>query len=478
MARPTAGSLVLAGLAAVLCAPSACTLLAQEQYPPALKHTPTDHPADHVLIIDVAGLHARDLDLWVRTHPGTTLAALSARGDTFTNAWLPSDDPVVGLLALATAGTPLSTNLPAESFFARDLSPAEGDCRGSGTVVELAMSSAAIGLTIARDPARGCAPVQPHQMLLLNTIFDLVRARGGQTVWAGDDDRRVDLLRGWENTGLSDAVAYPSGADAHAADERRVVSMKRWIDGKVSDTNTVTTTPTLMGLSLSEFAEAQQSHVAYRDGMGTLTPTAEGALLHVDQQMGNLVEALQRKGVYERTWILVTSTQLFGPADNRPRIHTTSARIKHALARVGIPAASLAVSSDCLVWLRDERQAEAAAAVLWRERAKLGIDSVSAGHDLAAPVYGASTRAPSLQLHLENGWLWDAPSSLASHSGSAEDTRHVAMLVSGAQLGHRSDPTLVPTTQAAALLLRALGLEKLDLEAQQHEHAPALPGVF
>jgi hypothetical protein len=52
------------------------------------------------------------------------------------------------------------------------------------------------------------------------------------------------------------------------------------------------------------------------------------------------------------------------------------------------------------------------------------------------------------------------------------------MLVSGAQFSRRSDPTPVPTTQAAALLLRALGLEKLELDAQHHEHAPALPGIF
>jgi hypothetical protein len=42
----------------------------------------------------------------------------------------------------------------------------------------------------------------------------------------------------------------------------------------------------------------------------------------------------------------------------------------------------------------------------------------------------------------------------------------------------RADPTPVPTSQIAALLLRALGMEKQDLTALHREHSPALPGVF
>jgi hypothetical protein len=58
-----------------------------------------------------------------------------------------------------------------------------------------------------------------------------------------------------------------------------------------------------------------------------------------------------------------------------------------------------------------------------------------------------------------------------------EDT-HVALLVSGAQLTGRYDPTWVPTTQLAPLLLRALGMEKFDLQSLHLEHSPALPGIF
>jgi hypothetical protein len=58
-----------------------------------------------------------------------------------------------------------------------------------------------------------------------------------------------------------------------------------------------------------------------------------------------------------------------------------------------------------------------------------------------------------------------------------EDT-HVALLVAGSQLTGRLDKTWVPTSQVAPLLLRALGIEKFDLQALHREHTPALPGIF
>jgi hypothetical protein len=52
------------------------------------------------------------------------------------------------------------------------------------------------------------------------------------------------------------------------------------------------------------------------------------------------------------------------------------------------------------------------------------------------------------------------------------------LLISGKQLTGRFDPTYVPTTQLGPLLLRALGMEKFDLDALHKEHSPALPGIF
>jgi len=88
------------------------------------------------------------------------------------------------------------------------------------------------------------------------------------------------------------------------------------------------------------------------------------------------------------------------------------------------------------------------------------------------------SRMPDILLEAQPGVVWSGPEAMEGYGGTSDDATHVPLLVSGVQLIARKDPTLVPTTQIAPLLLRALGLEKFDLEALHREHTPALPGVF
>jgi len=87
---------------------------------------------------------------------------------------------------------------------------------------------------------------------------------------------------------------------------------------------------------------------------------------------------------------------------------------------------------------------------------------------------------PDIILRPELGVLWGSSgdTALAAHGGMLDEDTHVALLVSGAQLTGRYDPTYIPTTQLGPLLLRALGMEKFDLQALHLEHSPALPGIF
>ncbi|HYT75410.1 MAG TPA: alkaline phosphatase family protein, partial [Vicinamibacterales bacterium] len=64
-----------------------------------------DSPVARVLLLSVDGLRAADLALYVKTHPTSPLAALSAQGRTYTNASAtkPSDS-FPGMLAMVTGG--------------------------------------------------------------------------------------------------------------------------------------------------------------------------------------------------------------------------------------------------------------------------------------------------------------------------------------------------------------------------------------
>jgi hypothetical protein len=90
------------------------------------------------------------------------------------------------------------------------------------------------------------------------------------------------------------------------------------------------------------------------------------------------------------------------------------------------------------------------------------------------------SRMPDLILQPQAGVIWmrkgdEVPKM---HGGFSDEQNHVALLVSGRQLTGRIDKTPVPTTQIAPLILRILGMEKMDLRALHQEHTPALPGIF
>src|ERR1700758_1441253 len=80
---------VLPAACVIACALSAAAQI-PEQYPKTLGHTPTDHPAQHILLLTVDGLHASDLASWVLRHPHSALANLSPQGITYTNARTPA----------------------------------------------------------------------------------------------------------------------------------------------------------------------------------------------------------------------------------------------------------------------------------------------------------------------------------------------------------------------------------------------------
>jgi hypothetical protein len=112
----------------------------------------------------------------------------------------------------------------------------------------------------------------------------------------------------------------------------------------------------------------------------------------------------------------------------------------------------------------------------------LGIADIYSGARLTLTLNSPmkDSRTPEIILQPELGVLWTTQddSAPAVHGGMLDEETHVALLVSGSQLTGRYDPTYVPTTQLGPLLLRALGMEKFDLQALHLEHSPALPGIF
>ena len=460
---------------------------AQEQYPKPLVHTPTDHPAARVLLLSVDGLHAVDLANWTTAHPHSALAELSARGVTYTNAHTPMADPATGLMAMTTGGTPISTGIVSSDGYDHALSPAGSACRTTGTALALDAGFRTDGsfdeTKAPLDPHNGCAPLQPHQLLRDNTIFEVVHEKIGPTAWAGESAATTDLLRGPSGKGLDAACGFAKATPAEG-DKARVAALLHWIDGKDCAGTSDTPVPALFGMSFASLAAAQATPgMGYVDAAGTPSDGVAKALAFVDASVGRMVLELKAKGVYDSTWIFVIAPYGQSPMDQRRRRLIPLARVREAVERVQPGLVAHITGGDAaMIWLIDPAKTAAVVKALGDRAASLGVQEIDSGARLALTLNSPRTdsRMPDIVLQPELGVIWGAPgdTQLAAHGGMLDEDTHVALLISGAQLTGRYDPTYVPTTQLGPLLLRALGMEKFDLRALHLEHSPALPGIF
>ena len=461
--------------------------VAQEQYPQPLLHTATNHPAARVLLLSVDGLHAADLANWVALYPQSALAALSARGVTYTNAHTPMADPAAGLLALTTGGTPISTGILSSDGYDRGLSPPGSRCKKRGTALDLNASFAHDGSFNAAKaplhPQHGCTPLAPHELLRVNTIFEIVREKIGPTAWAGESAATTDLLQGPSGKGLSEVCGASSTA-ARADDAARVRAILHWIDGSDCAGDSERTIPVLFGMSFTALAMAQETPgMGYLDAAGTPGTGVSKALQELDRSIDTIVRELKTKQLYDSTWIVVTAPFGLSPRDQRRQHPMPLSLVRAAVESAGSGLmANLTGGSTAMIWLRDSHNTSAVVRALSGRAAALGIEDIYAGPRLALTLRSPAndTRMPDILLQPVFGVRWTAADNTlyVPHGGMLDEETHVALLVSGAQLTGRSDPTDVPTTQLAPLLLRALGLEKFDLQALHQEHSPALPGIF
>jgi hypothetical protein len=449
-------------------------------------HTPSDHPAARVLILNVDGLHAIDLAKWVTEHPQSHLAGLTRQGVTYTNAHTPLGDPAVGLLSLITGGTPISTGIISSDGYDRALTPIGSNCETKGTVIRLSEMIPA-GTTVERTsgvlgPGRDCTAPQPHQLLRVNTMFEVVHQKIGRTAWAGDSAWATDVVRGPSGRGLDDSCGFEQG-NPRERDQVRVGDLLRWIDAKGCD-GAAAQVPALFGMTFASVGAAQSDqHMGYTDALDTPSAGLTESLAFVDSAVGRIVQALKQRHLYDSTWIAVTSAYGHSPMDRRAMRIISPAHLTATVNSVqpGL-AAHVCGGRTAMIWLKDSAKVQRVAKAISDHAAELGVQDIYFGDRLALTFNtpAKDPRMPDLILQAAPGVVWETTGSAESKArgGMLDEETHIALLISGSQLTGRSDPTYVPGTQLAPLLLRALGMEKFDLQALHLEHSPALPGIF
>jgi hypothetical protein len=496
------------------------------------------HQVRHVLLISVDGLHALDLSNYVAAHPGSTLAALSAQGVTYTNnATTTPSDSFPGLTSLVTGGSPVTAGFWYDDTYNRALSPPQltdglgnpgGACPGKvGTNVawdeaidlDLTRLDGGGGVNpkfLVRDPKHGCQTVMPHQYLRVNTIFEVVKAHGGTTAWT-DKHPSYEWTNGPSGKGVDDfygpeinSIPVPlpqfpgcasvpfadttpddgwtnSFADIRCYDSLHVQAVINQIDGFNHDRSRHVGVPTVFGTNFQAVSVGEKLAIdpvtgdkgGYADVSGTPNAGLAGELDFVDQSLGMIVSELKAQHLSDSTLIIISAKHGQSPIDVTKRRGIAGGQ---PAATIG-SAEAFDISDDgSLIWLTDPSLTPSVVAQLssTANQQALGIQEIFAGAALSNKFDDprVDPRTPDIVLKVNTGVIFTGGTKLSEHGGFNEDDVHTALLVSSPNLEPATIAAATSNQQVAPTIIAALGFDPQELQAVRKEQIHVLPFLF
>ncbi|MGC5246189.1 alkaline phosphatase family protein [Gordonia sp. DT219] len=508
----------------------------------------------HVLLLSVDGLHQADLVAYVGKHPDSALAALTKRGTEFTNAQTPIlSDSFPGTVGQVTGGNPQTTGIYYDDSFDRTLlAPGTTQCAGAKTgghmelTEELDKDTHRIdagqglanlpdsvgGMTAAPqnllDPAKlpvdpnTCKPVQPWNLLRVNTIFGVAHGAGLRTAWSdkhpaysilagpGDGTTIDDLFTPEIDSSVDGTEDGKTWASDNGLTQRydtyKVTALLNEIEGKDHSGKNSVGVPAIFGMNFQSVSTAQKLPTSggqrggYEPDGVTPGPVLASALDFVNTQVGKLLDKLKAAGAEQSTTVVLTSKHGQSPTKPGDFRRIDDGKIVddvNAAWAAGHPGAPKlvehSVNDDVMLWWLSDRSE--AAQQLVRERlgaasgtgydingnpvpyVKAGLAQVKVGADAAAyfgvPV--TDSRVPDVVGLVDPGVVYAGkPSKIAEHGGSQATDRDVPLIVAGPGFAAATSDQQVETTQIAPTVLTALGLDPNQLQAVRAEGTKAL----
>ena len=479
-----------------------------------------DRNIRHVLVLSIDGMHALDLALWVKNNPGSALAHLAAAGVNFTNASTtrPSDS-LPSTAGIFTGGTPAVTGIYYDDAYNRSwFAPANLTCSGTpGTTfslkgdIDVAPQPTVPDATNATvDPAKSprqlvngvCTPVLPHNMIRVNTVFEVIRnSRGGNALTAySDKTASYEFLNGPSGTGIADLYTPEIGATVlktvsatQTFDDFRVTSILNEINGFDHSGTTQQGVPVLFGMNFQAINAAKKDSLGggYADDNGTPNATLIGALQHTDASIGSMLNALAANNLTNTTAVILTAKHGEAALDPSERFIVLTSAIQAVLSANPLTASvvvpKITEKSTALLWLKDQSQTANVVSVLTLKanEQSLHVQQILAGESLKLlfPDPLSDPAPPDVILVPYNGTNYEPsltttlPAVQAEHGGFNENETHVPLLVVHASLAPRQFRTPVTTTQIAPTILTLLGLDPNALQAVELEGTRTLPGI-
>ncbi len=469
----------------------------------------------HVLVISIDGMHAKDLAKWVAANPGSTLANLTQTGVNYTNAFStqPSDS-IPATVGIFTGASASLGGMYYDDAWHRVWAPSvnsSGTCTPNtpnGTVVDLKQGidingnalDAGGGINpnnLPRDPFNNCVPIYPHDMLRVNTIFEVVKAAGMYTAYS-EKRPAYEFLNGTTG-GVVDlyapeinAVTLLNLAQIEGFDQLRVNSILNEINEFNHDGTVEAPKPALFGMNFQSINSAKKSSATsgYINNSGDFDPLMLNAMSYVDTSLGSIVSALGAQSMRDSTVIVITAKHGESPLGPTRTIVLFDANklannlIGTILTDAGIAWNKITAKSSALIWLKDQTQTAAAVTALNASTALApNLYRVLSFGDPLYPFPNpitADAAPPDIVVWMNDGVNFEptlSSTTHAEHGGFGANETHVPLLVSYSRWTPVTQTATVGTRQIAPTVLTLLGLDPNALRAVQIEGVPALPDV-
>jgi len=375
-----------------------------------------------------------------------------------------------------------------------------------------------------------CKPVYPGQYLKVNTIFEVAHKHHLLTAWS-DKHPAYQIMSGPSGEGVDDFFTPEINSSASAAaatdpnqpdwttdnlltqqyDGYKVQAVLNWINGHRHDGSGDSGTPALFGMNFQSVSTGEKLPTSKTEGDqsgnaagGYLADGAtpgtvlSNALNFVDQSLGSMVSALQSRGLFDHTAIIISAKHGQSPMNVAALNRIKDGQIIDALHAAwnpdqqggnsnATPLVALGTDDDgMLLWLNDRSTTateyarnfllgyhDSTASVDGKPVTSAGLTQIYAGAG-AAKLIGvepSDPRVPDVIGIGQYGVVYTGhKGKIAEHGGDHLEDRNVPILVAwpGAP-GGTAVTRPVETTQIAPTILKLLGLNPNELRAVRIE---------
>jgi hypothetical protein len=383
-----------------------------------------------------------------------------------------------------------------------------------------------------RNPAAGCAPVYPWNFVRTNTIFGVIHNAGGYTAWS-DKHPSYSSVAGRGGNSLDDyyspeinstvvplpGVKTPSGigcsqipdsartgswtdsfVNIQCYDTLKVNAILNEIDGKTHDGKRAQV-PTIFGMNFQAVSVGQKliepntAIGGYENGEGIPTLPLRSEIQFVDDSIGEMVQELKDRGLYESTLVIITAKH--GQSPINPNLYQafpghsgTNGTTPATLLSSVIPASEsplnptgIGATEDdvSLIWLSNSVNTPSAVDTLEKNAKEIGLGSIYYGPTLSLNYNTPGLppndpRTPDIIVTPNVGVTYTGSASkLSEHGGFSHDDTNVILLVSNPGFEPRTIYSEVETMQVAPTILKALGLDPSSLDGVKQEGTAVLP---